>query len=43
MKKYLIPVALLAAKNEYLSLFALMVMGAMLIWDILNWMAEGKW
>ena len=43
MKKYLIPSVLLAAKNEYLSLIVLMVMGAMFIWDILNWMAEGKW
>ena len=43
MKKYLVPVVLMAANNEVLSWFALCVMGAMLVWDMAGWATERKW
>ena len=43
MKKYVITSVLLFANNEIISLMALIVLLAMFIYDMLGWMAEGKW
>lgn len=43
MKKYLIAAVMLFANNEIISLVALTVILAMFIFDMLGWMAEGKW
>ena len=43
MKKYVITSVLLFANNEIISLMALIALLAMFIYDMLGWMAEGKW
>lgn len=44
MKKYLIAACLLVANNEIISLLALLIMGAMFIFDMAGWVGEkGRW
>jgi len=44
MKKYLITACLLLANNEIVSLIALLIMGAMFLFDMAGWVEkEGKW
>lgn len=44
MKKYLIAACLFMVNNEIVSLVALLIMGAMFIFDMAGWVEEkGKW
>lgn len=43
MKKYMPFMCLMLAGNKFLTLFSLVCMGGLFVWDILKWMAEGRW
>jgi len=43
MNKYFFPAVFIFANNEIITLMALTVMLGMLIYDLLTWMADGKW